>query len=212
MKIIIAGGTGFLGSPLAEMYAEEGHDVRVLTRSLMSGDTRHDPGTGVPGITRVGWKPDGNSGPWAPVLDGADAVINLSGESLAARRWTPVRKAKLRDSRLLATRSLATAVRAAHVPPAVFISGSGVDYYESSDGRALTERDPAGTTFLARLCVEWEQEAQKAERPATRVVLIRTGLVLEQSGGARRSWCGCSSSSSVTYRLRPAVYVLITGR
>ena len=63
MKIVIAGGSGFLGGPLAEMYAEEGHDVRVLTRSLMAGDTRHDPGTGVPGVTRVGWKPDGKIGP-----------------------------------------------------------------------------------------------------------------------------------------------------
>ena len=61
MKIVIAGGSGFLGSPLAEMYAEDGHDVRVLTRSLAPGETRHDPGTGVPGITRVGWKVDGSS-------------------------------------------------------------------------------------------------------------------------------------------------------
>ena len=63
MKIVIAGGSGFLGSPLAEMYAEDGHDVRVLTRALASGATRHDPGTGVPGITQVGWTADGASGP-----------------------------------------------------------------------------------------------------------------------------------------------------
>src|SRR5918993_1861769 len=104
MKLIIAGGTGFLGAPLAEMYAEEGHDVRVLTRSLMAGDTRHDPGTGMPGITRVGWNPDGKSGPWATVLEGASALINLAGESLAAKRWNPARKAQLRDSRIRATR------------------------------------------------------------------------------------------------------------
>ena len=108
------------------MYAEEGHDVRVLTRSLMAGDTRHDPGTGVPGITKVGWKPDGKSGPWAAVLDSADALINLAGESIAAKRWTPQRKAILRDSRLLATRSLTSALAAAPRPPAVFISGSAV--------------------------------------------------------------------------------------
>jgi uncharacterized protein len=184
MKIIIAGGTGFLGSPLAEMYAEEGHDVRVLTRSLMSGDTRHDPGTGVPGVSRVGWKPDGTSGPWAAVLEGADAVVNLAGESIAGKRWTPARKAKLRDSRILATRSLAAAVRTAHTPPAVFISGSGVDFYQPGSDRAQTEQDPAGTTFLSRLCVDWEQEARTAERPGTRVVMIRTGVVLERSGGA----------------------------
>ena len=62
MRIVIAGGTGFLGSPLAEVYAEEGHDVRVLTRSITPGESRHESGTGVPGITRVGWRPDGHSG------------------------------------------------------------------------------------------------------------------------------------------------------
>jgi uncharacterized protein len=184
MKIVIAGGTGFLGSPLAEMYAEEGHDVRVLSRSLMSGDTRHDPGTGVPGITRVGWKPDGSSGPWATVLEDADALINLSGESLAGKRWTPARKARIRESRVLATRSLASAVCTARVPPKVFISGSGVDFYPASVDRALTEDDPAGSTYLAQLCVAWEHEARKAERPGTRLVLLRTGVVLERSGGA----------------------------
>jgi len=186
MRIVIAGGTGFLGSPLAEMYAEEGHDVRVLTRSLMPGDTRHDPGTGVPGVTRVGWKADGASGPWAQVVDGADAVVGLSGESLAAKRWTPERKRRFRDSRLLSTRSLAAAILAARTPPPVFISGSAVGYYGPSDGRPVTESDPPGSGFLAELCTAWEQEAGKAERPGTRVVLLRTGIVLERSGGALR--------------------------
>jgi uncharacterized protein len=183
MKIVIAGGTGFLGSPLAEMYAEDGHEVRVLSRSLIPGDTRHDPGTGVPGITRVGWKPDGSTGPWAPVVEGADAVINLSGESLSGKRWSPQRKAEFRTSRILATRSLAAAIRAARTPPPVFISGSAVGYYGPRNGQPLSESDPPGTDFLAQLCVEWEQEAGKAERPGTRVVTIRTGLVLERSGG-----------------------------
>src|ERR687896_10546 len=89
MRIVIAGGTGFLGSPLAEVYAEEGHDVRVLTRSLPAGESRHEPGTGKPGVTHVGWRPDGSSGPWARVIDGADAVINLAGASIAQRRRTP---------------------------------------------------------------------------------------------------------------------------
>jgi uncharacterized protein (TIGR01777 family) len=184
MKIVIAGGSGFLGSPLAEMYAEDGHDVRVLTRSLAPGETRHDPGTGVPGITRVGWTADGQSGPWASVVEGADAVINLSGESLAAKRWTPAVKARLRDSRLLATRSLAAAIAGTAAPPAVFVSGSAVGYYGASDNRPLSESDPPGTGFLAQLCVDWEAEARKAQRDGTRVVLLRTGVVLERSGGA----------------------------
>ena len=184
MKIVIAGGTGFLGSPLAEMYAEEGHDVRVLSRALLPGDTRHDPGTGVPGVTRVGWKPDGRSGPWASTLEEADAVINLAGESIAGERWSPQRKAQLHDSRILATRSLATAVKSATRAPAVFISGSAVGYYGATGDAALTEDSPAGSDFLAHLCEDWEREARAAARPDVRVVLLRTGIVFERSGGA----------------------------
>lgn len=183
VRIVISGGTGFLGSPLAEMYAEEGHDVRVLTRSLGPGDTRHDPGTGVPGITRVGWKADGRTGPWSAAIDGSDAVVNLAGEPLASSRWTPQRKAQLRDSRLLATRSLAAAIAAAARPPAVFVSGSAVGYYGPSGDDPKTEDSPAGDDFLAQLCVDWEREALPAEA-ATRLVLLRTGIVLERSGGA----------------------------
>src|SRR5688500_4516447 len=129
MRIVIAGGSGFIGGPLAEVYAEEGHDVRVLTRNLGEGDARHDPGTGKPGITRVGWTPSGETGRWAEILDGADGVVNLAGEPMGDARWTAQRKAKLRDSRLLATRSLATGISAAAKPPQVFVSMSGVGYY-----------------------------------------------------------------------------------
>ena len=184
MKIVIAGGTGFLGSPLAEAYAEESHDVRVLTRGLPAGESRHDPGTGVPGITRVGWRADGESGPWADAIHDADAVINLAGESIAGARWSPQRKALLRDSRILATRSLSAAINAAPAPPPVFISGSAVGYYGPSGDETKTEESRPGDDFLAHLCVDWEQEARRAERAGTRLVLLRTGLVIERSGGA----------------------------
>jgi uncharacterized protein (TIGR01777 family) len=184
MRIVIAGGTGFLGSPLAEVYAEDGHDVRILTRGLPPGESRHDSGTGMPGITRVGWQADGQSGAWAPVLDGADAVINLAGESIGERRWTPQRKAQLRDSRIMPTRSLVAAIAAASVPPRVFISGSGVGYYGAAGDETKTETSSAGDDFLAHLCEDWEAEARRAESASTRVVLLRSGLVLERSGGA----------------------------
>jgi uncharacterized protein len=186
MRIVIAGGTGFLGSPLAEVYAEDGHDVRVLTRGLPPGEARHDSGTGVPGITRVGWKPDGQTGPWAAAVDGADAVINLAGESIGGRRWTPQRKAQIRDSRIVPTRSLVAAICAAATAPKVFISGSGVGYYGASGDEPKTEDSPQGDDFLANLCEDWEAEALRARRTATRVVLTRTGVVFERSGGALR--------------------------
>ncbi len=184
MRIVIAGGTGFLGGPLAEVYAEEGHDVRVLTRSLSDGEARHDPGTGKPGITRVGWKPTGETGRWMEALDGADAVVNLAGEPIGDARWTPQRKAKLRDSRLLATRSLAASINAVAQPPQVMVSASGVGYYGAAGDEPKTEDAPAGTDFMAHLAEDWEGEARKAERAGTRVVLMRTGVVLEKVGGA----------------------------
>lgn len=185
MKIVVAGGTGFLGRPLCETCAEAGHEVIVLSRALPPGKSAHEAGTGVPGVTRVGWRPDGQLDEWARHVDGADAVVNLAGESIAAKRWTAAQKARLRDSRLLATRSLAGAILAVERPPRVFVSGSAVGYYGYSlDDRLLDEQALPGADFLGTLCVEWEHEALRAARPETRVVLIRTGIVLETGGGA----------------------------
>lgn len=184
MRIVIAGGTGFLGGPLAEGYAEEGHDVRVLTRGLKPGESRHDSGTGVPGVTRVGWSPD-TGGAWESVIDNADAVVNLAGAGLAEGRWTPQRKALLHDSRIISTKTLAAAIQKAARPPAVFVSGSGTGYYGASlSDDVKTESSPAGDDFLARLCVDWEAEAARAASPATRVATLRTAMVIERRGGA----------------------------
>ncbi len=183
MKVVIAGGTGFLGNPLAWAWAEESHDVRVLTRSLPAGQSQHESGTGKPGITSIGWNPDGHAGELARELDGATAVVNLAGESIGGGRWNAARKQALRDSRILATRSLVSALAATPNPPSTFISGSGIGYYGDRGNEPLTESSSPGDDFLAHLCVEWEAEARRAETPALRVVLIRTGLVLEKSGG-----------------------------
>jgi uncharacterized protein (TIGR01777 family) len=183
MKVVIAGGTGFLGNPLAWTWAEEGHDVRVLTRGLPPGQAQHESGTGKPGITRIGWAPDGGAGLLAREFDGAAAVVNLSGASVAGGRWTAARKQVLRDSRIRATRSLAAAFADAAAPPATFISGSAVGYYGDRGSEPLTEGSAPGRDFLAGLCVEWEGEAQRAARAGVRVVMLRTGLVLERSGG-----------------------------
>ena len=184
MKVVIAGGSGFLGSPLAWAWAEEGYDVRVLTRGLVAGQAQHESGTGKPGITRVGWEPDGRPGQLARELEGAAAVINLAGASIAGARWTAARKQLLRDSRILATKSLAAAFAEAAQPPPTFISGSGVGYYGDRGAEPLSEESTPGDDFLAHLCEEWEAEARRAERPGIRVVLLRTGIVLEKSGGA----------------------------
>lgn len=184
MKIVIAGGSGFLGGALAAACAEDGHDVVVLTRALPAGAAVHDAGTGMPGITRVGWTPDGRTGHWATAIDGSGALINLAGAGIGDRRWTPARKVLLRDSRILATRSLVAALDAAATPPPVFVSASAVGYYGTTGDEIRTEASPAGGDFLAGLCEAWEAEARSAERVSMRVALLRTGIVLEKSGGA----------------------------
>lgn len=189
MKIVMAGGTGFLGSPLAEVYAEEGHDVRVLTRSLPPGASRHASVTGMPGVTQVGWKPDGReeaagAAALTALVDDADAVINLAGESIGDKRWTAQRKALLRDSRIHPTRALIDAIGRAAKPPRVLVSASGVGYYGAAGDEPKTEDSPAGRDFLAQLCEDWEAEARRAAGVGPRVVLLRTGMVIERSGGA----------------------------
>jgi uncharacterized protein (TIGR01777 family) len=189
MRIIVSGGSGFLGRGLCEIYAEEGHEVLVLTRGLQAGAKRHEPGTGVPGVSYLGWVPDGTAPPaaspgsWTAYVDDADAVINLSGESIGARRWTDAQKKRIIDSRLLATRSLAAAIRAVATPPRVLVSGSAVGYYGLAGAEPKTEQSPPGDDFLARLCVDWEAEARQAARPGMRVATIRTGIALDRGGG-----------------------------
>jgi uncharacterized protein len=173
MNIVISGGTGFLGRPLAEALARDGHQVVVLTRQASS------PGP----VRRVTWQPDGSIGPWAAEVDGAGAVINLAGESIAGRRWSTAHKNRVLESRVLVTKSLTEAIRRASPPPAVLISGSAVGYYGPLDDRVATEDTPAGHDFLASVCVKWETEAMQVSS-LIRVVCLRTGLVLERDGGA----------------------------
>jgi uncharacterized protein len=170
MKVIIAGGTGFLGTPLVGRLRSDGHDVSVLSRRPH-------------GAGESAWSPDGTAGPWADALDGAGAVVNLAGESIAGGRWTAARKTAIRESRMRATRSLVNAIARAARAPATFISASAVGYYGPHGDEPLTEEAPPGSDFLATVCRDWEAEALRA--PAgTRVVLLRTGLVLGNGGGA----------------------------
>lgn len=174
MHIALAGGTGFLGQALVAALTADGHQLVVLSR-----------GDGPAGSVRtVSWLPDGSAGSWAAALEGVDAVINLAGESIADRRWTPDRKRRILDSRIDATRSLAVAIGRLANPPAVLISSSGVGFYGPCGDEIVTETHPAGEDFLASVCVRWEQEALRAVSPRTRVVCVRTGLVLDAVGGA----------------------------
>ncbi|MGE3275860.1 MAG: TIGR01777 family oxidoreductase [Vicinamibacterales bacterium] len=171
MRIVLAGGSGFLGQALASRLREDGHTVEVLTRH---------PRAGV--ATDVGWDPDGSAGDWAAALDGAHAVVNLAGANLAGGRWTDERKRVLLESRLRSTRSLVAAIRTVTHRPAL-ISASAVGYYGPRGAEPVPESDQPGDDFLATLCARWEAAARAAE-DVTRVALLRTGLVLDPREGA----------------------------
>jgi uncharacterized protein (TIGR01777 family) len=174
MTIVLAGGSGFLGRPLRRHFTDAGHTVRTLTRH---------PAT--PGD--VAWVPDGGAGPWAATLADTDVIVNLAGEGIADRRWTPNRKAALRTSRLLPARSIARALDDLPRRPRLVISGSAVGYYGARGAEAITEETGPGADFLARLCVDWEHEAAAAASPSTRVSIVRTGIVLHPEGGALKT-------------------------
>jgi uncharacterized protein (TIGR01777 family) len=174
VTIVIAGGSGFLGQKLARRLGGDGHLVRILTRR---------PSQVADQIT---WQPDGSAGQLAANLNGIDAVVNLAGETIAGGRWSPARKELLRSSRILPTRTLARAIAQCHTPPKAFISASGAGYYGPRGDEAVTEDMPPGSDFLGRLCVDWEQEA-RAVPPATRLAIVRSGLVQAADGGALKT-------------------------
>jgi len=171
VTIVIAGGSGFLGRKLALRLASDGHRTITLSRRPSGGD-------------QIGWQPDGSPGALPQHLDGVDAIVNLAGEGIADKRWTEERKTALRNSRILSTRTLVRSVATCAHPPKVFISGSGVGYYGARGDEPVTESTPPGTDFLARLCVEWEQEARLVESPTTRMAIVRTSPVLDRDHGA----------------------------
>lgn len=175
MKIVIAGGTGFLGRPLAAALAADGHDLVVLTRrpGRRAAATR---------ITETHWDPHDSAAEWTGALDGASAVVNLAGEPIAGRRWTAAHKARIRDSRLAATRRIVEALARPASPPAL-VSASAIGYYGDRGAETLTEASAPGDDFLAKVSVEWEAAAMTAAS-RTRVALVRTGIVLARGGGA----------------------------
>ena len=183
MRIVVAGGSGFLGSALTDQLTTEGHDVVVLTRQAGAPTAGQPQNRNAGRITSATWKPDGHSGEWARTLHASDAVINLAGESIAAKRWTTAQKDNIRTSRLLATRSLAAAIRETPKAPRVFVSGSAVGYYGDRGDEALTEASAPGDDFLANVCKEWESAASEVAS-LTRVAVVRTGIVLDRKGGA----------------------------
>jgi len=166
--IAIAGSSGLIGSALVNALRATDHRVlRIVRRAPSNAD-------------EVFWNPD--TGEFDPsALDGVDAVVNLCGVNVGDKRWSGAFKQCLRDSRIGPTEVLSTAVVEAGVP--ALINASAVGYYGDTGSRTTDETAAAGRGFMAQLCEDWEAATSFAERDGTRVVLVRTGLVLAPSGG-----------------------------
>lgn len=175
MKVVVTGGTGFIGRALVALLLAKDAEVAVLSRSVA--------GRVPAGAQGVVWGGEADTG-WRKVLEGADAVVHLAGESIAARRWSPEQKKRIRDSRVLGTRALVDALAQCRHRPRVLVSSSAVGYYGPRGDEEVDEADGPGRDFLSGVCVAWEQEAARAEKLGIRVVFLRNGLVLEKDGGA----------------------------
>ena len=172
MRILVTGGTGFLGTALVYRLLRRGDDLTVLSRRPEAVKAKF--GDAVQAWSRLSaWTPDRHF----------DAVINLAGEPIIDRPWTAARKQALRDSRIGITNQLIKAMQSAERKPAVFLSGSAIGIYGDAGSAERDESAPAAADFGARLCLEWEQAALPAEALGVRVCLLRTGLVLHADGG-----------------------------
>ena len=178
MKIILAGGTGFIGKALIQTLVGEGHRVVILTRHAGKMKWMNKRF-----VTEIIW--DGKHlGDWAKEFDGVDAVINLAGESIAAKRWSAAQKKHIIDSRISSTKAIVDAIRQANHKPSVLINASAVGYYGNVENGDVTESSPKGSGFLSDTCDQWEKEAREAEVLGVRVVILRFGVVLGEGGGA----------------------------
>ena len=177
MRLVLTGGTGFVGAALRETLTQKGHEVVILTRRA---SRENQPGV----RTRYTyWNPP-YSGAWEKELDGVEGVINLAGEPIVGKRWTPEQKQKIAESRVNATRAVVSAIRNAKRKPLFLMNASAVGYYGPRGNEELTEEGPRGKGYLAEICGKWEAEATRAEESGLRVVKIRIGIVLEKGGGA----------------------------
>lgn len=179
MEIVIAGGTGFIGNRLAKLLLKSGARVTVLSRTEIKLNDEL--------LQYVKWSPGSKEEKdWSWCIDGAHAVVNLSGAPISGKRWSRKQKDEILGSRLKATRAIAGAIKKASNPPKILVSGSAVGYYGNCGEKELTESSPCGKGFLADVCRRWETEAHAASEAGTRVCIVRTGIVLGREGGIIR--------------------------
>jgi len=170
LDIAMTGSTGMLGRALTAFLHNGGHRVHPIVRTP-------------PKETEIGWQPEEGSID-QPRLEGLDAVIHLAGENIADRRWTPAQMNRIRASRVVGTDLLARTLARLDRPPRMLLSASAVGYYGDAGDKPLDETAAAGTGFLADLARAWEEATAPAAEAGIRVALLRTGVVLDPTGGA----------------------------
>lgn len=170
-RILITGASGFLGTALTKLLREAGYRVDALGRRPPA-----------PGSTDLQWDPEHGKLD-AAALEGVDAVVHLAGENVADKRWTPEQKERIGTSRTRPTTLLAETLARLQRPPRVLLSGSAVGYYGNRGDEVLREESAPGTDFLGNGCREWEAAAAPAAAAGIRVAFLRTGVVLDPSGG-----------------------------
>lgn len=170
MRVLITGGTGFIGVALAASLRADGHAVTVLTRDPAQARARLPAGCGpITALTEA---------------RGIEAVVNLAGENLGAARWNAARKERFRRSRIDGTRALVDWLAGLAEKPRVLVSGSAIGWYGPRGDEDLSEASTPGSDFSAQLCRDWEAEARRAETLGLRVCVLRTGIVLGRKGPA----------------------------
>ena len=170
MKIVISGASGLIGTQLVAKLSQGGHEViRLVRRSPKSGEIQWNPKSGTLD---------------AAALEGADAVIHLSGAGIGDKRWTTGYRKEILDSRTHTTALRAKTIASPSRKPSVFLSGSAIGIYGARNDEQLTEVSTHGTGFLAEVCEQWEAAAKPAVDAGVRTVYLRTGIVLSPKGGA----------------------------
>jgi uncharacterized protein (TIGR01777 family) len=182
MKILVSGATGLIGRSICQTLTSQDHTVVGLSRSA-----RKPAGLAVAEIHQ--WDTQTGPPPEA-ALSGVDAVVNLAGEPIDARRWDDQQKRLIRDSRVLTTKNLVDGLRSMDSKPGVLVSGSAVGFYGNREDEQLEETSPPGSGFMSEVCQEWEGEAGRASEFGVRVVQVRTGVVLSSEGGALKKMLG----------------------
>ena len=200
MRVLVTGGTGFIGTALIQRLRARGEDITVYCRNAAKAQK-------LLGNDVTLWT---DFSAWKPEVF-FDAVINLAGEPIIDRPWTEKRKQQLCDSRIGLTERLLAAIAGATRKPEVLLSGSAVGYYGNTADVPCTESFPAGSDFPARLCQGWERSALQAEALDIRTVVLRTGLVLHADGGLLKKMqlpfrCGLGSQLGNGRQMMPWIH------